>query len=69
MSDGMTEAYRRQPITKKVNKNVSIDIDKKNKAIRIMNNLNNEDGVEIKLKTLKKIIDIVNETMKGSKNE
>lgn len=69
MSDGMTEAYRRQPITKKVNKNVSIDIDKKNKAIRIMNNLNNEDGVEIKLKTLKKIIDIVNETMKGSKSE
>ncbi|NBW20201.1 MAG: hypothetical protein EBR82_70755 [Caulobacteraceae bacterium] len=69
MSDGMTEAYRRHPITKKVNKNVSIDIDKKNKAIRIMNNLNNEDGVEIKLKTLEKIVEIVNETMKGSKNE
>ncbi|NDG26420.1 MAG: hypothetical protein EB120_04495 [Proteobacteria bacterium] len=69
MSDGMTEAYRRHPITKKVNKNVSIDIDKKNKAIRIMNNLNNADGVEIKLKTLQKIVEIVNETVNGVEDE
>lgn len=55
----MSEAYGRRVVTKKVNKNVSVDIDLKNKAIRITNSLDAENEVEIKLKTLQKIVEVV----------
>lgn len=63
MSDGMSEAYRRRTVRKKVNKNVSLDIDFTSKAIRITNLLDGDNAVEIKIKTLNRILEIVNETM------
>lgn len=65
MSDGMTEAYRKRPITRKVNKHVYIDIDLKSEAVRISNTLDDLNEVEIKIGTLKKILKIVNETIKS----
>jgi len=63
MSDGMTEAFGRQVITKKINKNVSIDIDLRTRAVRISNHLDGDNQVEIKAKTLNKILEKVNEVL------
>lgn len=63
MSDGMTEAFGRKVVTKKINKNVSIDIDLRTKAVRISNQLDGNNEVEIKLKTLNKIHEKVNEVL------
>lgn len=63
MSDGMSEAYGQRPITKKINKNVSIDIDVQRNAIRIINNLDDSNEVEIKVKTLYKIVKKVEEVL------
>lgn len=65
MSDGITEAYRKTVITKKINKHVSVDIDLRSEAIRISNSIDDLNEVEVKIGTLKKILKIVNETMKS----
>jgi hypothetical protein len=59
----MTEAFGRKVVTKKINKNVSIDIDLRTKAVRISNQLDGNNEVEIKLKTLSKIYEKVNEVL------
>lgn len=65
MSDGMTEAYGQRVIHKKINKNVYIEVDKSRRALRIVNKLDDHSEVEIKIKTLLKIVealeDVVNE--------
>jgi ribosomal protein L9 len=66
MSDGMTEAYRHTVIRRKINKNVSIDIDLKRKAIRIMNNLDGHGEVEVKLKTLQKIVEQLTKVLENN---
>lgn len=63
MSDGMTEAYRRRVITKKINKNIAIDIDLQRKAVRIINKLDGSNEVELKIKTLNTIMATVNEVL------
>jgi len=63
MSDGMTEAYRRVIVTKKINKNIVIDIDLQRKAVRIINKLDGANEVELKIKTLNTIMATVNEVL------
>lgn len=59
MSDGMTEAYRRTTEHRKINKNVYIEVDKDRKALRIVNTLDGHSEVQIKIKTLRKIVEKV----------
>lgn len=63
MSDGMTEAFRRKVVRKKINKNVSIDIDLTSKAVRITNSLDGKNAVEVKIKTLGKIATAVEQAL------
>lgn len=63
MSDGMTEAFRRLAEHRKINKNVYIEIDKKRKALRIVNTLDGHNEVEIKVKTLLKIVEKLQEVL------
>lgn len=65
MSDGMSEAYGKRVVTKKINKNVSVDIDIMRNAIRISNNLDSKNCVELKVKTLYKIVKKVQEVLDG----
>lgn len=63
MSDGMSEAYGSRTVYKKINKNVFVEIDKRRKALRITNTLDSSNEVEIKIKTLRKILAVVEEVM------
>lgn len=63
MSDGMSEAYGLRTIYKKINKNVYIELDVRRKALRIVNTLDEHSEVEIKLKTLRKIAEKVDELL------
>lgn len=63
MSDGMSEAYGKRAVRKKINKNVYIDVDLGSKAVRIVNKLDDHNEVEIKITTLRKIVDAIGDVL------
>lgn len=55
----MSEAYGNRAIRRKINKNVYIDVDLRSNAVRIVNKLDSHNEVEIKITTLRKVVDAI----------